>query len=70
MVDRIRVCKVCGAPQYTSYLLYRPEITTPQICYNAGSPLCKECEEPECENAGKEFKRKIVEIPSPEKKVN
>ena len=31
-----------------SYLTYKPEIHTEDICYNAGSDLCKNCFEPEC----------------------
>ena len=31
-----------------SYFTIKPELTKPLICYNAESPLCNKCEEPEC----------------------
>lgn len=34
-----------------SYFLFEPTVRKRDICYNAGSPLCKKCEEPECDLA-------------------
>ena len=42
-----------------SYLTYRPEITSRQLCWNAHSELCEKCFEPECDFAkGSHFKEK------------
>ena len=45
----------CGKLEYTTYLLYRSEIETADICHNARSSLCAKCEEPECECAGRVY---------------
>ena len=34
-----------------SYLLIKPELTYPMICYNAKTKNCKKCEQPECDLA-------------------
>ena len=34
-----------------SYLLIKPKLTYPMICYNAKRKVCKECEQPECDLA-------------------
>lgn len=35
-----------------SYLTYKPEIKTHEICYNMGTEICDNCHEPECRYAG------------------
>ena len=42
---------------YVSYFTYKPEIMIDQVCYNAHSKLCKDCDEPECELCGMSFSK-------------
>ena len=39
-------------PNITTYFLFKPEIRTHNVCYNAYSKCYKDCQEPECELAG------------------
>jgi hypothetical protein len=44
-----------------SYLLIKPKLTYPMICYNAKRKVCKDCEQPECDLAKGLWRRKKVE---------
>lgn len=55
-VEQIVFCSKCGQMVFVSYFTFKTDIETAHICYNANTDLCKKCEEPECELAGRAIK--------------
>jgi hypothetical protein len=56
-IEQIRgICSKCGQMVFVSYFLFKTDIETADVCYNANTDLCKKCEEPECELAGRHRK--------------
>ena len=53
--------KTLHGPRVTSYFLFKPSVEIPDVCYNAKSACCKDCEEPECDLCGQTFPTKESE---------